>query len=91
VDYRLSQPQTGRKPDRRKKCVRLDVRLDIDVARRFEWALGVMGVTNKTNWVNKCVLRFIKAAERREKKIAACAGTQTTKQVVTPHNISTSV
>lgn len=57
---------------------KLTARLENELASRFFWALGVLGVSDKTEWVKKYVRLTIKAAERRQKKAAACAGTQTT-------------
>ena len=61
-----------------KNVYKLTARLENELASRFFWALDVLGVSDKTEWVKKYVRLTIKTAERRQKKSADCAATQTT-------------
>lgn len=69
---------------------KLTARLENELASRFFWALGVLGVSDKTEWVKKYVRLTIKTAERRQKKSADCAATQTTqnREKHTTYNIA---
>ena len=68
VDFGILRPQKARRKDRMSECYKLTIRLDKGLASRFEWALGVLNVTSKTECVKKYVRLIIKTAERRQKE-----------------------
>ncbi len=89
AEHGLKCPKKANVGQDRENVYKLTTRLENELASRFFWALGVLGVSDKTEWVKKYVRLTIKTAERRQKKSAACVAAQTTQSLEkhSTHNI----